>query len=96
MKRDLLKINGYIFGDANTIEDSFLDFIQKQNLYFIGMTDKKSTLHSEDKALSIDGYIFSDKTDSEEIKNAFQSNFLEDNKYDFVGETNSEYDEINF
>lgn len=44
MKRELFKINGYIFGDTETaekIEDEFFDWLQSKGYYFGGTINQE-------------------------------------------------------
>lgn len=43
MRRTVLKINGYIFGLNESIQDVFMSYIQDNDLYFVGTIDKFNT-----------------------------------------------------
>lgn len=99
MKRNMLKINGYIFGNDNSIQDVFMRFIQRNDLYFVGEAsneDNPMNIEIQNDALQINGYIFGDNFTSESVENIeeiFYEN-LDKNNYYFVGMTKSVYEEI--
>ena len=89
MKRNVLKINGYIFGLNDSIQDVFMTYIQKNSLYFIGKTYKKNPLDVEiiHDAVRVDGYVFSDNDDPDYLY-FIEDYFYEDinkNEFYFVG-----------
>lgn len=86
MKRDLFKINGYISGSDDFIQDKLFEFIQKEGLYFIGTVNK-------DKMFKLDGYIFSDSNTAEDIQSGFNA-LMEKYGYYYTGKFNIEYGEI--
>lgn len=89
MRRNVLKINGYIFGLNESIQDVFMNYIQDNDLYFVGKTYKKNPLDIDmmHDAVRIDGYIFSDNSDSDYlyyVEDYFYES-MDKNKYYFVG-----------
>ena len=99
MKRNTLKINGYIFGNNNSIQDVFMSFIQRNDLYFVGESNNKDNpmnIEIQNDVLQIKGYIFSDNYDPDfvyYIKDYFYD-VLNKNNYYFVGITKIVYEEI--
>lgn len=88
MKRDVLILNGHI-SNENNVGDLFFDFIQKENLYFIGETATDKTFN----VFLINGYIFSDNIDPKEILNKFQER-LDTDLCNFIGSKKIENKEI--
>lgn len=88
MKRDVLILDGHISNEDN-VGDLFFDFIQKEDLYFIGeaATDKTFNI------FLINGYIFNDSIDPKEILNKFQER-LDTDLCNFIGLKKIECKEI--
>lgn len=88
MKRDVLVLNGHISNEDN-VSNLFFDFIQKEDLYFIGEAAVDKTFN----IFLINGYVFSDSINPKEILNKFQEK-LDANLCNFVGLKKIECKEI--
>ena len=92
MKRNMLKINGYVFGNNDSIQDVFMRFVQRNDLYFVGESSNKDNpmnIEIQNDVLQINGYIFGDNFNPEcvkDIEEIFYEN-LDKNNYYFVGTT---------
>lgn len=88
MRRDVLVLNGHISNEDN-VGNLFFDFIQKENLYFIGETSIDKTFN----IFLIRGYVYSDTVRSKEIINKFDKRLNAD-LCNFIGLKKIDYKEI--
>ncbi len=88
MKRDVLILDGHISNEDN-IGDLFFDFIQKENLYFIGETSIDKTFN----IFLVKGYVYSDTIKSKKILEKFNKR-LNTDLCNFIGLKKIDYEEI--
>lgn len=95
MKRNLFKVDGYIFGNNDSIKENLFNFIQQKGLYFVGTINEGNTsfMTITNDVLNLDGYIFSDSDTAEDIQSGFNA-LMKKHGYYYTGKFNIEYGEI--